>query len=437
MNRKLLIFDDDPTGTQTVHGLQVLLDYGYASLVSFFDSGEKAAFVLTNTRAMTPEKTEELNRQIASDIERISKQKGIAYSIFIRGDSTLRGHFPNEMKTVAKAAGNEADAYILMPFFKEGGRVTIGDKHYVRSPEGDVEVSKTEFANDFAFGFKSSDLKEYVEEKTNGTVKSEDVVSITLSDLRECGASRALEKLSSLSGGAFCIVNAEEYSDAQAFAGVFHKVEDLGKRLYIRCAASFVKAYLAIKDKPALTGSQLGISKERGGVLIVGSYVPKTTKQLEALLSQREMRTIELSVSELCPENVHYLSKKIAAEIDLNIAAGCDTVLFTSRKLRLEHGEEESLNFGNLVSECLSGVVNTLGETPAFVLAKGGITSSDVAAKGLEMRGAMVLGQIIPGVSVWMADGKSRFPNSPYIVFPGNVGDSGALLEAFSRLRSI
>ena len=76
-----------------------------------------------------------------------------------------------------------------------------------------------------------------------------------------------------------------------------------------------------------------------------------------------------------------------------------------------------------------------LGVRPAFIVAKGGITSSDLATKALGAKKALVLGQIVPGVPVWKMDRTSRFPEINYVVFPGNVGDDYALAEVCKKMK--
>jgi uncharacterized protein YgbK (DUF1537 family) len=73
---------------------------------------------------------------------------------------------------------------------------------------------------------------------------------------------------------------------------------------------------------------------------------------------------------------------------------------------------------------------------PGFIIAKGGITASDVGTKALRVRRATVMGQIKPGVPVWMTDSGSKFPHMPYVIFPGNVGETATLREAVENLMS-
>ena len=64
---------------------------------------------------------------------------------------------------------------------------------------------------------------------------------------------------------------------------------------------------------------------------------------------------------------------------------------------------------------------------PAYIIAKGGITSSDVGTKALKVKKALVMGQIQKGIPVWLTGEESKFPGMPYIIFPGNVGDKDTL----------
>ncbi|MBQ3921482.1 MAG: hydroxyacid dehydrogenase, partial [Firmicutes bacterium] len=75
-------------------------------------------------------------------------------------------------------------------------------------------------------------------------------------------------------------------------------------------------------------------------------------------------------------------------------------------------------------------LVGKLDIAPAFIIGKGGITSSDIGTKALKVKRANVLGQIRPGIPVWQTGEESRFPSVPYVIFPGNVGDKNTLREA-------
>ena len=80
--------------------------------------------------------------------------------------------------------------------------------------------------------------------------------------------------------------------------------------------------------------------------------------------------------------------------------------------------------------QSLCQFVRNIAIRPGWVIAKGGITSIQVAKTALVANEAFAIGQILPGVPVWRLIGDAKWPDIPYVVFPGNVGDDEALLNA-------
>jgi uncharacterized protein YgbK (DUF1537 family) len=126
---------------------------------------------------------------------------------------------------------------------------------------------------------------------------------------------------------------------------------------------------------------------------------------------------------------------RVARLVENALHDGKDVVVYTSRKLHTAADSQGNLLIGHRVSDGLITLLGMLSGKPRYLLAKGGITASDVATKGLSVRRAMVLGQILPGVPVWRLGEESRYPGLPYIVFPGNVGNSEALADVIKMLR--
>jgi uncharacterized protein YgbK (DUF1537 family) len=180
------------------------------------------------------------------------------------------------------------------------------------------------------------------------------------------------------------------------------------------------------------------ITSEKGSLVMVGSYVPKTTRQLADLLERGTHHSIEINVSELLRSgDQRSYAKSIIRQTDKLLMAGKDVVIHTSRKLVTGNDAESSLKINSKVSSFLVMIVKGLSVRPSFFVAKGGITSSDVATRGLSARKAFILGQIIAGVPVWKLDTKSKFPELIYVVFPGNVGDDAALTEVCRKLKTV
>lgn len=432
--KPLVVLDDDPTGTQTVHDIEVLTEWNVDGLVKQFRKNPKCFFILTNSRALSSEKASALVVEICCNLQTAAKSADSEFTVVLRGDSTLRGHFPEEADAVVSVLG-DIDAWIICPFFLQGGRFTIGDIHYVAEADRLVPAGDTEFAKDSAFGYKASNLREWVEEKTKGRVAASSVASVSIDLLRKGGPDAVCEHLCSLEKGSTCIVNAASERDMAVFAAGMILAELMGKRYLCRTAASFVSARVGITSRPPISPKDLGIHKERaGGLIIVGSYVPKTTRQVEELKAQfgHALRWIEISVDKVAMKSPEEREKEInqAAELaDIFLRNRMDTVIMTSRELISGRTPQESLDINFKVSSALVEIVRHIGTRPRYILAKGGITSSDIATKALDTRLAKIVGQALAGVPLWQLGGESRHPGVPYIVFPGNVGDHNALAE--------
>ncbi|EFJ29345.1 hypothetical protein SELMODRAFT_440731 [Selaginella moellendorffii] len=439
----LVVLDDDPTGTQTVHDVTVLTEWGIESIKKEFQKSPACFFILTNSRALSTGKAVELTKAICRNVDAAASSCGnVGYTIVLRGDSTLRGHFPEEADAVCDVIG-ESDAWIICPFFWQGGRYTINDIHYVSDGTMLVPAGQTEFAQDSVFGYKSSNLREWVEEKTKGRVSFGDVASVSIATIRKGGPSAVCEQLCNLSKNSICVVNAASERDISVFAAGMIQAEGKGKRFLCRTAAGFVSARIGLRSKPPVTPVDLEADKQtswlNGGLILVGSYVPKTTKQVEELKLKRRgssLQSLDVYViaMTMSPDNVRDAEiARVSNAADVFLSAGQDTLIVTSRVLVTGSSNLESLDIGNKVSSALVEIVKRIHTRPRYIIAKGGITSSDLATKAMGASRAEVVGQALAGVPMWKLGPGSRHPGIPYIVFPGNVGGVDALATVVSR----
>jgi len=433
--RKIVVLDDDPTGTQTVHDVPVLTTWSEEAIAQELQGHADTFYILTNSRSLTAADAQALGHEIGANLKRAGQRTGVAVDVISRSDSTLRGHFPGEVDALQQGLDATALPCLLVPFFLEGGRYTIADVHYVAEGDRLAPAAQTPYARDAAFGYRHSNLRDWVTEKTGGAVSGSQVVSVTIEDIRRGGPDQVAERLKSLPSGSCCVVNALEYSDLAVFVAGLLAAEAQGCRFVFRSAASFVRERAGVAASDLLAGTELNVNNGNGGLFVVGSYVPKTTAQLAALRTQDEVVGIEVKVDELL--NDARQSAAIAAAIaaaDRALEMGRDAVLFTSRDLVAGNDMAGSLEIGRRVSDSLVAVVRGIACQPGYLVAKGGITSSDVATKGLGVRRAMIMGQVLPGVPVWRLGQETRWPGMAYIVFPGNVGDDDALADIRQRL---
>lgn len=435
-DRTLVVLDDDPTGTQTVRDIAVVTAWDTATLTAELAAAPACFYILTNSRSLTAPASRVLHLELAAHLDAASAATGHAFIVASRSDSTLRGHYPLETDTLSSELG-PFDATILTPYFEAGGRYTLGDTHYVAEGDKLVPAAATPFARDAAFGYRSSHLPSYVEEKTAGRVCAAEVACVSLDLIRRGGPIAVAEKLRALPRGSVCIVNAAAPRDIEVFAAATLSAEAAGSRFLYRTAAGFVAARIGQSpQQPLLAPAAFSLRNASGGLTVVGSYVPKTTAQLAALLATPDLNAIELSVTALLDPALHSSALATAlARLNTALAAGRDTVVYTSRELITSPDAAASLAIGCRVSEALIHLVQHLAVAPRYLIAKGGITSSDIATQGLGVRRALVLGQALPGVPVWRLGPETRFPGLGYVVFPGNVGSDTALADLVTRLR--
>jgi uncharacterized protein YgbK (DUF1537 family) len=229
-------------------------------------------------------------------------------------------------------------------------------------------------------------------------------------------------------------VNAASDRDLAVVVGGLLAAEAVGRRFMYRTAASFVPMRAGLARRPLLSAADLHLPASGGGLVVVGSYVPKTSGQLAALLARPGMRSVEVSVHALLSDNEREEIARAAGVAERALWHGDDIVIYTGRTLVTGVDATSSLAIGRRVSDGLSAIVRAIATRPRYLIAKGGITSSDVATKGLNVKRAMVLGQILAGVPVWQLGPESRHPGMAYIVFPGNVGGPEALAETVAAL---
>lgn len=437
-DKKIVVLDDDPTGVQTVHDVSVYTGWDKESIARGFAEENHLFYILTNSRGMTAEQTERVHREIAKTVSEVSKETGKDFLIMSRSDSTLRGHYPLETdilrEVVEQETGVVLDGEIICPFFKEGGRFTIDNVHYVRYGDQLVPAGETEFAKDKTFGYVSSDLCDYVEEKTKGRYRASEVISISLEDLRECRLASIEAQLTAVQNYGKVIVNAVDYADIKVFCIALYRALSKGRHFMFRTAAALVKELGGITDQPLLTREQMIVHPTgHGGVIIVGSHTAKTTAQLEELRKLDGIVCLEFD-SDLVLDDRKFReeTERVSKEIERVIAAGKTAVAYTRRHLLevANDTKEDALLRSVKISDAVQSLVGKLSVTPEFVIAKGGITSSDIGTKALAVKRADVMGQIMPGIPVWRTGEESKFPDMPYVIFPGNVGEMDTLRRA-------
>lgn len=375
----LVALDDDPTGTQTCHNINVLTVWDKATLIEEFKQTPRGGgfFILTNSRALHPPQAKDLMHEICTNLKSAAAEVGVEFEIVSRSDSTLRGHFPLECEAAEDVLG-KADAWILCPFFKQGGRYTINDVHWVAEGDKLLPAAHTPFAKDATFGYKSSNLRDWVVEKSKGVIRADQINSLSIDTIRNGGADAIKEQLMSFPKGSVVIVNAAATEDIDAVILGLLQADTAGKKFLFRTGAAFVSSRLGIEQIDPISAQQLSMSGSSGGLIIAGSYVPKTTSQLEVLRERGgdKLTAIVLEVRKLL-ESEQSADKEIQDAISLaekEISRGQDVLVMTSRELVTGDDEAKSLDIGSKVAKALVSFLTDLKTKPRYVIAKVRVT---------------------------------------------------------------
>jgi uncharacterized protein YgbK (DUF1537 family) len=440
---QIIVIDDDPTGSQTVHSCLLLMQWDVNTLMQGLQDSAPIFFILSNTRAMDPKQAIATTQEICHNLKiAIANTKIKDFLVVSRSDSTLRGHYPVETDIIAQELGG-FDAHFLTPAFFEGGRITVDQTHYLLIDGVKTPVAKTEFARDSVFGYSHSYLPDYVAEKTQGQITPEQVVKFSLSDIR---TGKIQSRLLELKNNQCVVVDGECQEDFDLLAAAILQATAQGKRFLFRSAASLLTSLAQLGEQPIAAENMARYRPtEQPGVVLVGSHVQKTTQQLNQLLKQEQVVGIEVDVLALRdrgaylegnrPQAKQALLESILTAVEEAFAQDKTAVIYTSRGELSFDDVQQRLQFGVAVSALLMEVVQGLPPSISFLISKGGITSNDVLSVGLNLTQARLLGQILPGCSVIRTEpNHPRFPNLPVVLFPGNVGDQHSLVAAWQRL---
>jgi uncharacterized protein YgbK (DUF1537 family) len=432
---KIIVLDDDPTGSQTVHSCLLLTQWDVETLKLGLTDAAPIFFILTNTRALTPTEAANITREVCRNLKIALAEVGMTdFLVVSRSDSTLRGHYPIETDVIAAELGG-FDAHFLMPAFFEGGRITRDSIHYLLVNGVETPVHQTEFAQDSVFGYRYSYLPDYVTEKTQGKIPADRVIRFLLDEVR----TSSLKRLLQLENNRCCVVDGEQQSDFDKFATDLITATNLGKRFLLRSGASILTSLANLGTQPIPATEMFKYVRDgKPGAIIIGSHVTKTTEQLTELLKVAGIEGVEIDVTQLLDHDPDRRTELLLSTIDrINHIhqAGNTPAIYTSRQELSFNKIQTRLKFGEDVSALLMDIIRALPDDIGFLISKGGITSNDTLSKALALPTARLLGQIVPGCSAIVTPpNHPQFPNLPVVLFPGNVGDEHALATAYLRL---
>ncbi len=442
---KIIILDDDPTGSQTVYGCPLLLNWDEKSLEKAFKQSSQLIFILANTRSLSSPLADKKIREICSSLKRFFIRQGYSkddYFYISRGDSTLRGHGALEPATLADELG-PFHATFHIPAFLEGGRTTEDGIHYLNG----IPVHMTDFGRDKIFGFSTSDLAQWIEEKSCGKIEVANILHLDIKQLdmafhNEDGFESLLSFLSKLENNISVVVDAKLPQHLEILARAIKEISK-EKRFLFRTAASFINALSGLPSNPKSTSDLVSLKSKnidfeyKPGLIMVGSHVQLATDQLEILLKEKSCEGLEIPVRKLADIFVLDEYKQLILELEGILLSEIESmldrkktpVLYTTREEMQFSSNLERMNFGLQLAEFMAILVGKITNELGYIISKGGITTQLLLQKGLNLNQVNLEGQILPGLSIVKSISDQN--KLPVITFPGNLGNDKTLLESF------
>ncbi len=447
---KIIIFDDDPTGSQTVYGCPLLLNWDEKTLEKTFIKSSPLIFILANTRSLSSVLAVKKIREICSSIKKFFLIQGYSkddYFYISRGDSTLRGHGVLEPAILAEELG-PFHATFHIPAFLEGGRTTENGIHYLNG----IPVHNTDFGRDNIFGFSTSDLAKWIEEKSFGKIQAENILHIEIKQLdmafnNKDGFKSLLSFLFELENNISVVVDAKLPHHLETLARAI-KVVSKEKRFLFRTAASFINSLSGLPPNPKDTSDLVSLKSKNNqfeykpGLIMVGSHVKLATDQLKVLLKDNSCEGLEIPVSQLagifaledCEQEILELENILLSKIDNILDTKKIPVLFTTREEMKFSSDSKRMNFGLELAEFMAILVGKITNKLGYIISKGGITTQLLLQKGLKFNQVDLKGQILPGLSIVTSNSDQY--DLPVVTFPGNLGNEKTLLESFRLMES-
>jgi len=447
---KIIIIDDDPTGSQTVNGCNLILKWDYENLLKGLEGSSNLLFILSNTRSLSERDVKIRLNEICSSLNAIMNSSLFAEEEFVvisRGDSTLRGHNFIEPFIINQLLG-PFDATFYIPAFIEGNRTTVNGNHFVDN----IPVHETIFSKDKIFGFSTSNVKQLIFEQSNHQLDLNHIENIFIKDfemLETNQTNKLYDYIQNLNNNKTVIVDIINYSQLDKFSSIVKSLLKKKKFLF-RSSASFISSFSNIKQnhKNHIYFSQLRRKNYHDqpikGLIVIGSYVELTTLQLKKVLEISLCKPIEINVFKLYEffklkdnlKQINSLKKLILNLIRQNLSQDCIPVLYTSREILSPRDNNDLIQFQYFLSAFMAEIVSAIKNEIGYLISKGGITTNTIISEGLEADSVYLEGQILPGVSLVTFNLLKQKEKLPIVTFPGNIGNNMSLVKALEILEN-
>lgn len=419
------ILADDFTGANDV-GVALALN-GVTTNVSLTDvdfcNGNDDTYILcSNSRDLSIDDAKARIRGLAETYN-LSESESL---LIKKVDSTLRGNVGGEIEALLNSGYSLAIVAIAAPHFQ---RKTVNGNCYVNN----IPLSETEFASDPKSPIKSSRIKEILSKQTSLPIR--EYTEIGQDNQVICDSFMQLYDL----GCKIIVCDAETYDDLRSLYTASSSI-DIPTVFVTTGEITTIFTDENRKQIKSVPLSNMPL------LAVIGSMSATTLQQTDALLSQSNTESIDLSINNLCPgESDKYLDQITNQAVSIIesgrhcIIRSCkDPALRNELSAIAERFELTQLQLAELVRDSLAELTNRIVHAlPAPSKISGLLLcGGDIAIAAAERLGApsYQLCGIMAGCVPW------GYLNSSLTTFPvftkaGGFGDETTFLQIVQHMK--
>ncbi len=442
--RPLVVIDDHPSGSQSMADIPILTAWSEDQVEWALSQRAPATYIVTNTRALSPAAAEDRLLEVLSTVLEVSGRMNADVDLVLRSDSTLRGHYPLDVdilvNAIESATSAKVDGVLMVPAFPEAGRITVNSVHYVSEWPGTfTPVGETRFGREPRFPYTSSDLREWIAERTRGRFDAGTIRSIKLGTVRHSPAAVAAELMKARHGEPI-VVDAVTEEDLRSIAIGLLMAEAAGKRFVQRVGPPFPRALIGQPVHRPLTADDVeairqsaGTAGARSGLILVGTPNQLTKRQVRVLEQRHPVREIPVSVPAVLDSRREGHIEEVVVRAIEGLDVGNVLVRLTEMHVDTEAKGDFAIDprVGRAVNEIAYRIAKA--RKLSFVVARGGSITS-YAAQGLGVRRAIVRGPMLDGVVSLWEPLAGAIAGIPFVVYAGGVGDDDGLADVVDKL---
>lgn len=405
-----------------------------------------AIFIVSGARALSLAAAEDRYVEVMTAALESAERLNRKVSFVLRTDSALRSHYPLDsdvvVNAIESATNDRIDGVINVVAFPEAGRITVDGVQYVSEWEGAwTPIAETRFAREPQFQYRSSDLRAWIAEKSRGRFQASDVMHVDIRTVRNAPEAVAAQLVNARDAQPI-VVDAITEEDLRCIGLAVSQALAAGKQFVYRVTAPVVRAFVGQPVHEALSVGDIAELREKTGVaaghglIVVGTPVPFTRRQVRALEHRRPIHSVAISVPALLDSR----RDDHLADVIERVVEGLRTsnVVVRLSELQQESDAKGDFSIDARVAKAINEVVFQTAKSAhlSFVVARGGSIVGPVA-QGLGVRSGMVRGPMLPGiVSLWEPL-VGRIKGVPFAVYAGGVGDDEGLADVVDKLSGI